>query len=203
MPNILILSGSPIKDGSTELLLRQISKGTAESFPDRVIENFVRLNELTYIPCQSCGKSPEPNYCFFHDDIYPLYNLLVNCDIVLFGSPIYFDSVSAQAKSFIDRCNCLRPLDFSHRSNHLFKNILSKKRLGGMALVAGERQKFEWARKVIAGFFKWVDIEDCGLITYVGAVGDEIGQVRNNNPKMSEALSLGQKIAIRQKEKIA
>lgn len=194
MLDILTLTGSPVKGGSTEIILNRIADGIIHSSTQSARNEVVRLNNYQYLPCQSCGKSPEPDYCFFHDEIYSIYELFINCDIVLLGSPVYFDTVSAQTKLFIDRCNCLRPVDFSGESDYLFKRILTKKRLGGMVLVGGERQQFEWARKVIAGFFEWTEIINCGMVTYAGSSW-EIGAVSGDSEKLNEAFTLGQKIA--------
>jgi multimeric flavodoxin WrbA len=194
MLNILILSGSPIKDGSTEILLKQIAAGIEETASQPVSNELIRLNNYMYLPCQSCGQSPEPDYCLFQDEIYSVYGHFVDCDIVLFGSPIYFDSVSAQAKLFIDRCNCLRPYDFNSESEHRFKKILTKTRLGAMVLVGGERQEFEPARKVIAGFFKWTEIDNCGNVIYAGE-SMAAGAAGDNQEKLDEAFSLGCGIA--------
>lgn len=197
MPSILTLSGSPIRDSSTDLLLNRIAEGIESGSAEPTTNEYVRLNHYQFLPCQACGRSPEPDFCIFHDEIYPLYDLLISVDIVLFGSPVYFDSVSAQAKAFIDRCNCLRPPDFEGISGHHFKRIIMKKRLGGIVLVGGERGEFEGARKVIAGFFKWVEIENCGNILYEHKIMKEIGPVRKDPSKMDEAFQLGLKIASR------
>jgi len=194
MLNILTLTGSPINGSSTDILLEHIAEGIIQGAPQPTHNEIIRLNHYQYLPCQSCGKSPEPDYCFFKDEIYPIYEMLIECDIVLFGSPVYFDTVSAQAKLFIDRCNCLRPPDFEGETEHTFKKILTKKRLGAMALVGGERQKFEHARVVLAGFFKWVEIENCGEIMYGGS-GWDIGAVADNSRKLQEAYNLGRSIA--------
>jgi len=193
MPSILILSGSPIKSGSTELLLREIARGIQETGARSMSSELVRLNDYMYLPCQSCGKSPEPDFCFFHDEIYPVYNLLLECEAVLFGSPVYFDSISAQAKLFIDRCNCLRPIAVNEDTEYDFKKIITQKRAGAMVLVAGERQDFEPARKVMAGFFKWAEIENCGLIKY-GGTSFEAGAVGGDSEKLREAYDLGCRI---------
>jgi len=194
MINILTLTGSPIRGGSTEILLEQIADGIIHSAIQPARNEIIRLNNYLYLPCQSCGKSPEPDYCFFHDEIYPAYDLFVESDIILFGSPVYFDTVSAQSKLFIDRCNCLRPADFENETDHHFKKILTKKRAGAIVLVGGERQQFECARKVIAGFFKWTEIENRGTIIYGGSSW-EIGAVLEDTEKMKEAYDLGQNIA--------
>ncbi len=200
MPNILSLSGSPIKNSSTEILLEKIAEGIKESWGPSCTYEFIRLNDLKYIPCQACGKSPEPDYCFFHDDLFPVYDKLVNCDIVLLGTPVYFDSVSAQTKMFIDRCNCLRPPDFEGTTGHHFKRILSKKRVGAMVLVGGERGEFECARKVIAGFFKWAEIVNSGQIIYAGSDWKEIGPVQKSENRLQEAVNLSRELYRRHRE---
>ena len=196
MLNILTLTGSPVKGSSTEILLGHIAEGIIQGAPQPAHNEIINLNHYQYLPCQSCGKSPEPDYCFFKDEIYHVYDSLIESDIILFGSPVYFDTVSAQSKLFIDRCNCLRPADFSNQTNHHFKRILSKKRLGAIVLVGGERQKFEHARVVIAGFFKWVEIENCGTINYATS-GWDIGTAAKDADKMKEAFDLGYQISSR------
>jgi len=188
------LSGSPIKESSTEILLEKIADGISKNLSGQTSNELIRINDYRFIPCQACGKSPEPDYCFFHDEIYPVYERLVDCDIVLFGSPIFFDSVSGQAKSFIDRCHCVRPATCSDAADHPFKKILTKKRLGGIVLVGGHRGEFELGRRVIAGFFKWAEVINCGLVTYESK-GWEKGAVINDHSKLNEAKSLGKIIA--------
>lgn len=197
MLKILTLNGSPVKGSSTEILLRQIVSGIREMSPEPVRNKFVNLNNLDFIPCQACGISPEPYYCLFDDEIYPIYKYLIDCDIVLFGSPVYFDSVSAQAKSFIDRCNCLRPPLFDDETEDRFAKIIPRKRLGAILLVGGQRGQFECARKVVAGFFKWVWIENCGVINYRSTHWKEIGPAAKDIAAMDRARSLGRDIISR------
>jgi multimeric flavodoxin WrbA len=195
MLNILTLSGSPVRESSTEILLGQIALGIAESSETKVRDELIRLNDIEFRACQSCGESPEPDWCLFRDNIYPVFDKLINCDVILFGSPVYFDTVSAQAKLFIDRCNCLRPPDFGTGSQSHFKKVLPKKRLGAIVLVGGERGKFECARTVLAGFLKWVRVGNCGTITYAGKKWREVGPVKDDREKMEEAFKLGRKIS--------
>ncbi|SYZ72691.1 putative NADPH-dependent FMN reductase [Candidatus Zixiibacteriota bacterium] len=195
MLNILSLTASPIKGSSTEILLEEIVRGVRENAGQECRAELTRLNDLRYIPCQACGRSPEPEYCFYHDDLDAVYERLIKYDIILFGSPVYFDSVSAQAKMFIDRCNCLRPPDFEGKSGHHFKRIITRQRYGAMVLVGGERGEFECARKVVAGFFKWVEIINSGAIFYAGSEWTKIGPVAGDRPKLDEAYKLGKILA--------
>jgi multimeric flavodoxin WrbA len=197
MPHILTINASPVTGSSTEILLSRVAEGIRSNCDDPVSETIVCLNDYQIKPCQACGESPEPDYCLYKDDIYPVIEMLVECDMVLFGSPIYFDTVSAQAKLFIDRCNCLQPANFENQSGHLFKRIIKKKRCGGITLVGGQRQKIEGARTVIAGFFKWVNIINCGMVSYE-STGLVKGGASEDQNVLEKAFKLGRSIVEQQ-----
>ena len=61
-------------------------------------------------PCVACGPEPTAGYCIFHDDMDAVYAALERAHAMAVGSPVYFDTVSAQLKLVIDRCNCVTPL---------------------------------------------------------------------------------------------
>lgn len=197
MTKILTINGSPVKNSSTGTLLGKLADGIRENLSEPVENRVIILNDLKILPCQACGESPEPDYCFFKDGIYPIYDYLINCDIVLFGSPVYFDTVSAQAKLFIDRCNCLRPPDFDTDTEAHFKKIIPRKRLGAIVLSGGQRGQFECARKVIAGFFKWVRVSTVGTISYTSQSWKSAGPVTDDKVILDEARRLGRKISSR------
>lgn len=183
--NVLLISGSPTENGSTEILLRRIGDSISEHAPETATVEFVRLNELTFIPCQACAKSPEPEVCFYQDALWPVYQSLIDADIIALGSPVFFDSVSAQTKMFIDRCSCFRPPDYANETAHNFKKIVFKKtglkrRIGAGVLVAGERGRFDLARSVMRGFFKWTEIDASDFVTYETPDFRKAGEVANS-----------------------
>lgn len=197
MIRILTVSGSPVAGSSTDLLLHKLTESLVE-FLDPKLEvehNFVKLNDLKYIPCQACGKAPTPKWCFYDDDLTSVYTQLAECDCLLFGSPVYFDSVSGQAKMFIDRCNCFRPYDFEGKqAAHRFVKILGQKRAGAIVLVGGDEIGFENARRTIAGFFKWVEVLNEGVIKYSSRDDRVIGTVAADPAVLEQANVLGQKL---------
>ena len=183
---------------STDLLLRQIADSIIENTPGKgeAEDTFVRLNDLKFIPCQSCGENPAPKFCLYDDDLTALYPKLAECDCLLFGTPVYFDSVSAQAKMFIDRCNCLRPPDFENTDpDHDFIKRIKKKRPGAIILVGGERGWFEGARRVIAGFFKWIEVVNEGMLVYRSSDFCSKGTAADDHAAMIEAEQLGFRLA--------
>ncbi|MBD3232252.1 MAG: hypothetical protein GF315_00865 [candidate division Zixibacteria bacterium] len=155
------LNASPIIDGNCDILVKNVLAGASLNGSQAIHYD---LNEFDIIPCQSCGVSPYPAYCFFQDAMTEIYRILIEADLVVFGSPIYFDTVSAQAKLFIDRCNCLKPAIFPESEEKLsdrvkFGDLGLKRRKGVIVLAGGERQKFDCASTVVKGFFKWIGIE--------------------------------------------
>jgi len=100
------LVGSPKKNGNVDLLVSQVLKGAMSQGAKM---QKIYLNDLHVKPCQSCGVDPHPKYCLFDDDMQLIYNALESNDVIVLGSPVYFDTVSAQVKLVIDRCNCLMP----------------------------------------------------------------------------------------------
>ncbi|MEK7774583.1 MAG: flavodoxin family protein [Candidatus Zixiibacteriota bacterium] len=199
MAKLLVINGSPTPGSSTELLLASAVHGFESSLPEKnVTVELVVLNELTFIPCQACGKAPTPKFCFYDDSLTSIYNQIAECDAFLLGSPIYFDSVSAQTKAFIDRCNCFRPPDFDNRDpEHDFIKILRRKRPGGLILVGGKDAWFEGARRTVAGFFKWIEVTNEGMVVFRSDDYCKSGMATDNEQSLSEARLLGKQIAER------
>ncbi len=200
MIKLLSISGSPIEKSSTDFLLAEIADTIINTIKQQqpIRTTTVRLNELKFIPCQACGKSPEPEYCLYDDGLTAVYRALTECDGLIIGSPIYFDSVSAQTKMFIDRCNCLRPPDYGNiNPDHKFIRRLNRLRPAAMVLVGGERGWFEGARRVMAGFFKWVHLVNEGSIVYKSPDFTRSATAREDNEIIKQAHELGQHLAAR------
>ena len=198
MINLLVISGSPVDQSSTDIILHRISDAIAGSLREQhpTASTFVKLNELEFVPCQSCGEAPTPKFCLFDDGLSDVYTKLADCDCLLFGAPVYFDSVSAQAKMFIDRCNCFRPPDFDNVDpDHHFVRILKRKRPGAMVLVGGNRGWIEGARRVVAGFFKWIEVTNEGMIVYHSPDFTRAGGVAEDEDTLAQADALGRQLA--------
>jgi multimeric flavodoxin WrbA len=188
--NIVGFSGSATGGSSTDILIQSVLDGAAAP---HVKGRLVRLNERQIMPCQACGRSPEPDFCFFNDGMTELYNLMDKAEGIILGSPIYFDSVSAQTKLFIDRSNCLRPADFSDKTTQKFKEPRFRGKKGGIILVAGDYGKFETALRTMRAFFIWAGIEIVFELQYRSKTL-EVGEVRADTAKLEEAREAGRKL---------
>ena len=197
MIKLLSISASPVENSSTDILINKIANTIVQNLePDfKIQSDFIKLNERVIKPCQACGEPPDPKFCFY-DELDDWYLKLEECDCLIFGSPVYFDSVSAQGKLFIDRCNCFCPPDYKNEdTKHLFIKRLNKKRPGVMVLVGGEETWYEGARRVIAGFFEWVEVRNEGMIQYGSSDYTVKGSAASDRNKLAEAKQLGIKLA--------
>lgn len=98
---ITILIGSPRKDGNTELLAQAFAKGAQKNNQVTII-SVSDHNVLPCIGCNSCYHS-DGNRCFQQDDMSVIYSRLLETDMLVIASPVYFYGISAQLKTVIDR----------------------------------------------------------------------------------------------------
>ena len=102
MANILILNGSPRKNGSTASLIGAFVEGAKES-GNEVHEAYIHGMEIkTCMGCDSCMNTHKG--CVQQDDgMAKIYEDLSWCDVIVFASPVFFGYLTAQLKAVIDR----------------------------------------------------------------------------------------------------
>lgn len=118
MRNILVIVGSGISGGNTDRLADAYIKG-AEEAGHRVTKVFLGDKELA--GCRGCGACQKNgNRCVIKDAMQDIYPLLEQCDTVVLASPLYFWSISARAKAFIDRLYAISKEDkYPHKNSVL------------------------------------------------------------------------------------
>ncbi len=185
--------GSPNKKGTVDILVSQALEGSKSQGAE---VTKIYLNDLNMKPCQDCGKDPYPKYCFFKDDMEQIYSILEKCDLVVLGSPVYFDTVSAQVKLMIDRSNCLMPYTKRPDGSYGFMRRLKKEKIGVLIAVAGTEQEFGTMLVTVKGFFNWANIKLAETIFYPH--GDEnYGGVQDNENMMKKAFQVGVQLVSR------
>lgn len=101
MKNILALYGSPRRSGNTSTLLEQAARGATDG--GAAVEKIL-LRDLSISPCLEIYACREKGRCAMRDDFDSLRDKLLSCDALMLASPIFFYSVSAHTKIFMDRC---------------------------------------------------------------------------------------------------
>lgn len=102
MANILILNGSPRKNGATASLVRAFAEGAGES-GNEIREAYIHgMGIRNCLGCDACMKTHAG--CVQKDEgMAEIYDDLSWCDVIVFASPVYFGYFTAQLKSVIDR----------------------------------------------------------------------------------------------------
>ena len=97
---ILILTGSPRKNGNSATLADHFAQGAREAGHEvaRFDAAFRKVHPC--IGCNSCGMNGP---CVFKDDFEFVREHLVSADCVVFATPMYYFGISAQLKAVIDR----------------------------------------------------------------------------------------------------
>jgi len=99
---ILVFLGSPRRNGNSALLAKEAIEG-AKAGGARV-ETFY-LHGMKIKPCTACDACRKKNQkdCILKDDMAPLYSKLRQADAIVIATPVYWFTVSAQTKLFMDR----------------------------------------------------------------------------------------------------
>ncbi len=97
---ILVITGSPRKNGNSNTLAEHFIKGAEEAGHKVVRFDSAFKNVHPCIACNKCGMNGE---CVFKDDFEFVRNNIVDADAVVFATPMYYFGISAQIKAVIDR----------------------------------------------------------------------------------------------------
>lgn len=177
MKKVLLIAGSPRKNGNSDLLSAQFGRG-AEEAGHQVETICVRDLNLNYcIGCLACQKTRR---CIHKDAMNDLLPKLMEADVICFSSPVYYYSVSGQMKVFLDRCN------------PLFEQMKNKDFYYMVTAMDAERRNLEIAMDTFHGFAMcFDDIREKGRVYGGGA--DKKGDI-TSLPAYEEAYEMGKQI---------
>ena len=177
---ILILNGSPRKNGNTSALVEAFARG-AEEGGSKVVPVF--LGDMTIHGCKGCfggGKNPD-SPCVQKDDMEKLYPVYRQADVVVLASPLYYWSISGQLKTAFDRLFAVAECDPDYR-NPPKESVL---------LMAAEGHGFEESLYWYDRLEQHIGWKSLGKVLCGGvmAVGDIQGR-----PELEEAYRLGRSV---------
>lgn len=117
MKKILVVVCCGNLNGNTDKLANSFIEGLLETGHE-VKKVFLGNKDIK--ECKGCGACQLNHHiCAIRDDMQDLYPLVNECDTIVIASPLYFWSISAIAKSFIDRLYALSTNDKYPRKNSI------------------------------------------------------------------------------------
>lgn len=175
---IVILNGSPRRNGNTSLLVREFAKG-AESAGHTVTEFF--LSGLHIQGCRGCfgGRSGRDYPCVQRDDMEQIYPAVRESDVVVLASPLYYWNLSGQLRTAMDRLFALEEHD---------GNLLRGHGRSGVLLMSAEGHGFEDVLTYYNHLMEHLQWTDLGHVLAGGNkdAGDLVGK-----PELRQAYALG------------
>ena len=173
---ILGLSFSPREKGNTELLMDAVLAGArrhgAETELYRGVEKDIK-------PCDACGSCFKTGECPIEDDMQELYVKMLEAEGILFGTPVYFYSMTAQGKCVIDRTIAL---------NHGGKSLSSK--VGAVVAVAGSLGLVD----ALKDLYFYMVTRQMLPARFIAAYGSNKGDVKDYDRCMKASKDLGKQM---------
>lgn len=98
---VLILSGSPRKNGNSDILCDEFARGARSSGNE--VEK-IRIAEKNIGYCHACYFCRDhAGECAIKDDMREILQKMIDADVIVLATPVYFYSIDAQLKAVIDR----------------------------------------------------------------------------------------------------
>lgn len=175
---VLVISASPRKGGNSDLLCDQFMLGAKDA--GHLAENIhVQDRNIKFcLGCMNCQKNG--GKCVQKDDMAEILPKMVEADVLVMATPIYFYSMNAQLKVLIDRC-CPQYTRISNKKAYFLATSADGRKESMDAAIAGFR-----------GFLACLDsVEEAGIICATGVtdIGDILGK-----PEMAIAYKMGKAV---------
>ncbi|OGP75639.1 MAG: NADPH-dependent FMN reductase [Deltaproteobacteria bacterium RBG_16_49_23] len=189
---ILGIFGSPRRGGNTDLLLEEVLKGAEEEGAEA---ERLYLRGYSITPCKECHGCDDTGQCVILDDMEKIYPKLLESEIIVLASPIFFYGVTAWAKALIDRSQALWAKKYLLKDPSLGKE--GRKRKGFFISVGATKgpKVFEGAILTTKYFFDTFNAEYSGELVFRGV--DAKGDIFKKHPDaLKQAFEAGRRLVL-------
>ncbi|HUV52673.1 MAG TPA: flavodoxin family protein [Dehalococcoidia bacterium] len=183
---VLGIMGSPRIKGNTDLLLEETLKGAQSR--DAETEKII-VDKLKIAPCKEYLGCFKDGNCVIRDDMDTIYPKLLEADVVIIASPMFFYGLSSQAKALVDRCQAL------WARKHILKQSLSVPVRRGVFIAVGAtkgKRLFEGAVLTVRYFFEAIGVEYADELLIRGV--DARGEIKQHPTALADAFELGKRL---------
>ena len=125
---VVIISSSPRKSGNSDKLCDEFFKGATDA-GHNAVKYF--LEDIEFSSCKACYKCKTPEMkCFQSDGISEILENMLDADVIVYATPVYYFEMCGTLKMFFDRCYPI----FRHLENQDYYIILAAGSYSGDAL---------------------------------------------------------------------
>ena len=182
MKKILGVMGSPRKNGNTHVLVSKILEGAREVGASTEL---LLLADFEIKDCDGCHTCWKGNECSKLDDMNSFFSKILESDVIIFGTPVYWYGPTALIKAFLDRF-----VYFNSPENR--KKI---KGISAVIVIPYEEDSLDTAKPLIEMFelsLKYLEIPLIEKIIVPGVT--KKGEVAQKEEIMEKCFSLGEKL---------
>ena len=172
---VVVLSTSLRTNSNSELLAKSFVDGAKDSGNE---VKYISLKNKDIHFCIGCLVCQKTGHCVIKDDVVDIMNSVLEADVVVWATPVYYYEMSGQMKTLIDRLNPMFSKDYKFRDVYL--------------LATAAEEGDEVFEKVITGLNGWIDCFEKTSIkgtVFCGGVSD--GGAISDNSKLKEACNMG------------
>lgn len=178
MANVLVISTSFRKNSNSDILSDKFIKGAAEAGHN--VEK-INLSDKTINFCKGCLACQKTQKCIINDDAREIAEKVLNADILVFATPIYYYSVSRQLKTLIDRLNPLYSADYKFRKVYLIATAAED-----------EKETIKGTVTAVKGFVDCFEKSTLAGVIFAGGVNMP-GEIKGH-PALIEAYNTGKSL---------
>jgi len=181
------IMGSPRIGSNTDTLLDEALRGAESQGAET--EKII-VDRLKITPCREYYGCLRDGNCVIRDDMDGIYPRLLEADIVIVASPMFFYSVTAQVKALIDRCQALWA-----RKYVLKQSPPNSARKGAFIAVGATRgkQRFDGSILIVKYFFQAIGVKYADELLVRGV--DKRDEIKEHPTALSDAFELGKRLA--------
>jgi len=173
---VLGISGSMRKDGNTADLINVILE---RCHSNGIKTEFISLSGKKIHPCLGCEKCKEKKWCVIeNDDWDTVMQKVLDCDVLIIGSPTYYYDVCGHLKNFIDRTY----------------SLYHDRKLAGRKGIAVAVQAHKGASRTIQTLEGFLSTHEFSSLGCVKGNGYHKGDVLNDEKAVQDAQKIGDKI---------
>ena len=178
MKRVIVISTSLRHGSNSDMLADKFAAGAMSAGND--VEKISLVGKEIQF-CKGCMGCQRLGRCVINDDVNGIMAKVLEADVVVWATPIYYYEMSGQMKTLIDRMNAMYPLDYKFRDVYLLTT-------------AAEDEDYV-PKRAEAGLTGWIDCYEKSRLAgtlFCGGVND--AHEIEGNSKLQEAFEMGKMV---------
>lgn len=175
MKKVIVISTSLRVGSNSDMLADKFTEGALHAGHD--VEK-ISLAGKNISFCRGCLACQKLGRCVIDDDANGIMQKVLNADVIVWATPIYYYEMSGQMKVMIDRMNAMYPLDYKFRDVYL--------------LTTAAENEPEVPKRAESGLTGWTDCyPKCRLAGTLFCGGVDAPHAIEGNEKLQTAYEMG------------